>query len=317
MIRQHLGRLATILTTSVTALMLLGVGTVSAAPPNWSMTVEKLPATVSPGSSAGYRITITNSGPSNIAALYLVSDKTAQPTYVSAPSQGSCNASGPLRCAFGALGDDASAVVTVAYGTPVTGNSFGVTFQANTTGQTFSDTKGRSHGDTLFSDPKVTSTAISGSGDFAGGFAIGQNAWANVQDVKRQNPQATSIVTPEVLIPVTIQDGITSGVACTIGACSGAFGQWSALSVAEGKAYESPFKVTLLVWGGAVPGGTSTDEVVVLHTTDGGSTYVIDDACSPSSGAPTNAECLTVTKVGSNYRIEVWLFQNGFIRGGI
>lgn len=315
MIRQRLGRLATVLTASVTALLLLGVATVSAAPPNWSMTVEKLPATVSPGAHAGYRITITNGGPSNIAAVYLVSDKTAQPAYVSTPSQGSCNVSGALRCAFGALGAGTSAVVTVAYGTPLSGNSFGVTFQANGTGETFSDTKGRSHGDTLFADPKTTVTAISASADFAGGFAVGQTDWANAQTVRRQNPQATSIVTPEVLIPVTIQDGITSGVPCTIGACSGAFGQWSSLSVAEGKAYGSPFKVTLLVWGGAVPGGTAASEVVVLHTTDAGSTYVIDQAC-PATGAPT-AECLTVTKVGSNYKVEVWLLQNGFIRGGI
>jgi Domain of unknown function DUF11 len=317
LIRLRAGRVATLLTTALTASMLIGVGAATAAPPQWVMTVDRLPATVSPGADAGYRVTITNNGPSNIASLFLVSDQTVAPSYISAPSQGTCNATGLLSCAFGALGAKQSVVVTVAYKTPGAGNAFGVTFQANTTGATFSDTKGRSHGDTLFADPKVTSTALSASPDFAGGFAVSATSYANVQAVDRRNPQATSIEAFQSLIPVMIRDGITSGVACTIGACSGAFGQWSALSVAEGAPFGSPFKVTLLLWGGAVPGGTSANEIFVLHTPDVGPTYVIDQACSPATGTPANAECLTATKVGSNYRIEVWLFQNGSIRGGI
>jgi hypothetical protein len=317
LIRLRAGRVATLLTAALTASMLIGVGAASAAPPRWAMTVATLPATVSPGADAGYRVTITNSGPSNIASLFLVSDQSVAPSYVSAPSQGTCNSTGLLSCAFGALGAGQSVVVTVAYKTPGSGNAFGVTFQANTTGATFSDTKGRSHGDTLFADPKVTSTTLSTSPDFAGGFAVGATSYANVQEVERRNPQATSITAFQSLIPVTIQDGITSGVPCTVAACSGAFGQWSNLSVAEGAAFSTPFKVTLLVWGGAVPGGTSANEIFVLHTTDAGATSVIDQPCSPATGTPANAECLTATKVGSNYRIEVWLFQNGSIRGGI
>lgn len=315
--RQRSGRVATLVTAALAASMLMGAGTASAAPPRWAMTVEKLPATVSPGADAGYRVTITNNGPSNIASLFLVSDRTVAPSFIGAPSQGSCNETGLLSCAFGALGAGQSVVVTVAYTTPTSGNAFGVTFQANTTGATFSDSKGRSHGDTLFADPKITSTALSSNPDFAGGFAVDATSYANVQDVKRQNPQATSIEGFQSLIPVTIQDGITSGVDCTIGACSGAFGQWSSLSVGGGATFASPFKVTLVLWGPSVPGGASTDDIFVLHTPDAGPTYVIDQHCSPASGTPTNAECVTVTKVGNNYMIEVWLFQNGSIRGGI
>ena len=47
-------------------------GVASASPPNWTMTVTKLPGTVSPGATAGYQVVITNNGPSNISQLYLV-----------------------------------------------------------------------------------------------------------------------------------------------------------------------------------------------------------------------------------------------------
>jgi hypothetical protein len=319
-IRKRLGRFLTVSTSAVLALTLLGVGAASAAPPMWVMTVKTLPGTVSPGADAGYRVTITNNGPSNISALFLVSDQTAEPSYVSAPSQGTCNPTGALFCSFGALADDQSVVVTVAYTTPLTGNSFGVIFQANTTGNTFSDVKGRSHGDTLFASPKVTSTALSNDPDFAGGFVIDETSFANDQDVRRQNPQATSIDNFQSLVPVTIEDDLATDPACTIPACSGAFGQWSSLSVAEGTNYRTantPFKVTLLVWGGAAPGNTSN--VYVLHVPDVGTPYVIDQICTfgETSPVPTNAECINVMKVGSNLKIEVWLFQNGFVRGGI
>jgi hypothetical protein len=32
---------------------------------------------------------------------------------------------------------------------------------------------------------------------------------------------------------------------------------------------------------------------------------------------PDNPECISVEKVGNNWKIDVWLFQNGAIRGGI
>lgn len=317
MIRQRLGRFVTVITTAAVAMMVLGVGAVSAAPPRWTMTVDKLPGVVSPGADAGYRVTVTNLGPSNISQLFLTSDQTAQPSYISAPSQGSCAPTGRLFCSFGALVAGASVVVTVAYETPTTGNAFGVVFQANSNGATFSDTKKRSHGDTLEPDPRVTSTVLNASPHFAGGFAVDATTYANDQDVKRQNPQATTITGFSSLVPVTIEDGITSGVPCTIAACANTYGQWSKLNVNDGATFAQPFKVTLLIWGGAVPSGVGVDDVVILHTTDEGTTYVIDTQCDPATGTPTNAECINVSKVGNNFRIEVWLLRNGSIRGGI
>ena len=313
MTQKRLSRFTTILATAMLASTLLGVGTAVAGQPGWSISVVKLPPTVSPGADAGFRVTLTNSGPSNIASLYLTSNLAAAPSYVGTPTQGTCNASGPLYCSFGALVAGSSVTVLVAYTTPGSGTSFKVTFEANTTGATTSDSKGKSHGDTLTSAQTV---GLSSSKDFAGGFVIGAGTVENDQSVGRRNPQSTSVESPASLVPVTVEDGITTGVPCTVAACSNAFGEWSNLSVAGGAAFGTPFKVTLLVWGNEVPGGVGTGDIVVLHTTDGGSTYVIDTPCTPSTGTPTNAECLTVTKVGSNYKIVVWLFQNGNLRGG-
>jgi Domain of unknown function DUF11 len=324
--RRHLGRLMTALTTAAMALSVLGVGTAAAKPPNWSVTPIRLPATVAPGNDAGYSVTIANHGPSNINALNLtvtaLATPAAAPSYFSgltytSGGPASCSTSGVLTCQIGTLVAGASVTFTVAYAVPGThSGTFDVDFAIRAgTG----DVEGgnNSRGDKL---NVISKTAVSQSVNFDGGFAVGQSTYETNQAVGRNNRQATTLVSPESLIPVTIEDGITSGVPCTVAQCANAFGEWSKLTVAGGKNYQTagtPFKVTLLVWGNAVPGGTKAEDIVFLHTLDNGTTEVIDDACTPATGAPTNAECLTVTPVGKNFRIEVWLYKNGFGRGGI
>ena len=311
MIRKRLSRLATVFTTAALAVMLVGVGSVSANPPHWSMTVTKLPPTVKAGADAGFVITITNAGPSNIATLFLVDDA-GNTSYVGTPTQGSCLAAGvPLKCTFGTLRAGKSVTVTVAHTVGTT--ALTVTFQANTNGSTFSDTGNTSHGDTL---SKTATTSVSNSPNFGGGFIVGSTTVLNYQTVGSGNKQASSVVSPASLIPVTVEDGITTGVPCTGAKCANAFGEWTELHVNGGAPYGSAFKVTLLIWGGAVPGGVSLGSIVILHTLDNGTTTTISTHCTPTTGTPTNAECLTATRVGSNYRIVVWIFQNGNLRGG-
>ena len=312
MIRNRVGRLATVFTAAALAVMLLGVGSVSASPPHWSMAVTKLPPTVAAGANAGYVVTITNAGPSNIATLFLVDDA-GNTSYVSTPTQGSCLAAGvPLKCTFGTLRAGRSVTVTVAH--TVGTSALTVTFQANTTGSTFSDTGNTSHGDTL---SKTVTTSVSSSQNFGGGFVVGSTTVQNYQTVGNSNKQATKVIAPASLIPATVEDGITSGIACNAVKCANAFGEWSRLNVNNGATYGAPFKVTILVWGGAVPGGVQASDIVVLHTLDDGvTTQTISVNCTPSTGTPTNAECRTVTKVGNNYQIVVWLFKNGNLRGG-
>ena len=186
MIRQRLVRLATVFTAAALALMLIGVGSVSASPPNWSMAVTKLPPTVAAGANAGYVVTITNGGPSNIATLFLV-DNAGNTSYVGTPTQGSCQpAGGPLKCSFGTLRAGRSVTVTVAHTVGTSG--FSVTFQANSTGSTFSDTGGTSHGDTL---AKTVTTSVSNSQNFGGGFVLGTGTVQDYQTVGQSNHQAT------------------------------------------------------------------------------------------------------------------------------
>lgn len=291
--------------------MALGVGPASAAQPGWQFIyVQKLPATVSQNAVAGYSFTIKNGGSSNISKLYLTDSVVAAPLYFTNSRGTICQTTPDLRCDFGALVAGATIDVTIAYRVG-TGN-FSNTFKLDSSGDPAGTNN--SHGDSKL---ESVTTAVSSDVDFAGAFTLDTSALATTATLGRQNKQTSTLAPPAAMIPATIEDGITNGVACNIAACSNAFGEWSTLNVNNGANYSpSPFKVTLFVWGGAVPGGTSTSEVVVLHTPDAGSTYVIDTPCSPATGTPTNAECLTVTKVGKDYRIVVWIFQNGSLRGG-
>ncbi|MBA2322224.1 MAG: hypothetical protein H0V89_13850 [Deltaproteobacteria bacterium] len=332
MTRKPIGRFATVLTASSLALMLLGVGSVTAATPNWDIDIVTLPAAVAPGRHAGYEITVTNDGPSNINGLSVtvtpLDTPTATPTHVSnlvytAGGPASCTTTGLLVCQLGTLVARASVTFTAAYIVPA-GESG--TFDLNVsiragTGDTGSDRGGSSRGDQY---AESAATAL-GSTNFDGGFDVnGLAVYQTNPSLGRRNVQSTRLTSPASLIPVTIEDGITTGVTCSTtanAACGRLFGEWSKLNVDDGTPFAAPFKVVITLLGNAVPGGAGADDIVVVHVLDGGGIDVIgdsaDEICDSTTGTPTNAECITVTKIGNNYQIVVWLFQNGSIRGGI
>jgi hypothetical protein len=323
-IRKRLGRLATVITAGSMALLLLGVGAATAKNPSWTIDVTRLPVSVAAGNDAGYFVTLANAGTSNInaATLRVTTSDTpdATPTYFSGLTWNtggpelSCSPSGALVCDLGTLAAGTTITFTVAYHVPSgTTGSFDVVFSLESaSGNTGSDRGGNSRGDRL---NVGASTGISSNQNFDGGFVVGETTYQTNQSVGRRNPQASTVENTASLIPVTVEDGITSGVPCTVGACSNAFGEWTALNVNDGHTYATPFKVTILIWGNAVPGGVQPGDIVLLHTLDDGTTEVIDTPCSPSTGTPTNPECLTVTKVGNNYQIVAWVFKNGNMRG--
>lgn len=331
MIRKRLGRIATVLTTAMLVTMLLGVGTASAANPNWAVSFDRLPNVVSPGSDAGWFVTVTNNGPSviNDLNISITSEEAgALPSYfvgmdLSSGGTESCStATGALVCNVGTLVDDGWVTFTVAFDVPSTDTG---TFDLNIglvagTGDTGSDGPGKSRGDKVIF---TNSTPISQSSNFDGGFTVDDFTYQTNQNVGRRNLQATTIENVGESIGVTIEDGITTGVDCSTTvqpACANLFGEWSALNVDDGELFGTPFKVTLLISGSSVPGGTSLGDIVLVHVLDNGSIDVIgdsdDETCDSTTGTPTNAECITVTKVGSNYKIVAWLFQNGGLRGG-
>lgn len=330
MIRQRLGRFATVLTAATFVLMLVGVGSVAAKNPSWDIQIVKLPPVVGAGHDAGYRVTVSNAGPSNINTLSMTvtpaSTPTAAPTYFSGLSwnfgaHGSCTGtgpggSGPLTCDLGTLTAGQSTTFTVAYNVP-TGStgSFDVTVAIQSgSGNTGTD-PGTSRGDAF---SKTASTGISSSTNFDAGFVVDDLAYSTTGTLGRGNKQNSTVEVTDTLLTVTVADGNQAiAPTCTDPACNSAFGEWTNLGVPGNT---NLIKVTLNIWGGAVPGGVSTDQIYLIHVLDNGTVQVIGDdlseRCDPATGVPNNPQCVTVTKIGSNYRIVGWLFQNGSIRGG-
>lgn len=289
-------------------------GPASASTPNWSMSVVDLPSTVSAGSGAAYQVTISNAGPSNISTLFLVTQITDAPVYV-ATSQGSCDSSGSLVCTFGALGAGQSLQVTVGYDTPGSGaSSFDPGFQANSNGATFSDSKKRSHGDTLTASNE-TPTVLSSSGDFGGGYSFNQGLVHNNESLSNKNIQATEVTPPVADVIATVEDNLASTAFSCGTACTGhtLFGDWSRVTVSHGEAFSSLFPVTLKVYGNKVPSGANVNNIVLVHVMDDGSTQILSARC----GSTPTLNCVSVSKVGSNFVITGWVNQNGGLRGSI
>jgi hypothetical protein len=284
----------------------------SASPPRWSMSVTDLPSVVHNGSNAGYQVTISNAGPSNISTLFLVTKIQSSPSYVDHPTQGTCSApgAGPLTCNFGALPAGASMSVVVAYATPSTGTSFDPVFQGNSNGTTYSD-PGNSHGDTL-QDPSETPTTLTSDVNFAGGFALDQSPVGDNATLGKTNVQSTTVVPPAADIVTTVQDGDPSYTP-TCSQCAGMtlFGDWSRITVDHGEQFGSLFPVTLFIYGKAVPNHTTLAQISLAHVLDDGTSTILSQRCATT---PT-PNCITVTQVGSNVRITGWVDQNGGVRG--
>jgi Domain of unknown function DUF11 len=260
-------------------------GVALASPPNWDMTVTKLPATVSPGAAAGYQIHIVNNGPSNISQLYLTADIGNTAVYLTT-SQGTCNPSGALFCSFGAVNDDATVDVTVAFTTPPSGTTFNVKFQLNTGGFTFSDTKDRSHGDLL---TKAVSTALNNGKNFAGFFTTAANQGIGDNDqLSGNNKQSTRLTGLLGAVPATVSDGSLLADACTTDLpagidCSLADGETSVVSVANGATDPDGFFVIIHYKNGSTP-------TAFVHTLGGGLQEKINPCADPAN--PT-APCFT------------------------
>lgn len=285
-------------------------GSASASPPRWEMHVVDLPALVANGSGAGYQVTITNNGPSNISTLFLVTKIQNSPGLLTT-TQGTCSApnSGPLRCDFGALRAGESVTVIAGYTTPTTGSSFDPVFQANSNGVSFTDPK-RSHGDTL-QDPNETPTALTRNANFAGGFALDHNDVKTADNLGKNNPQATTVTPPTVGVITTAEDGLGANAFTCTGCTKTLFGDWSRVTVGHGESFGDLFPVTLLVYGKALPKSATRDTIDLVHVLDTGATEILSTRC----GATPTLNCVTVTPVGSNYKITGWVDENGGFKG--
>jgi hypothetical protein len=242
-IRARATRLAAVASAVVVATTMFA-GVASASPPNWSMTVTKLPNAVSPGAPAGYQIDITNNGPSNIPTLFLVDQLSVPnagetPVYLESSRAGACGPTnppiGPLNCEWAPLNAGESVQVIVAYDTLTTGTSFTVSFQLNTNGFTFSDSKNRSHGDLL---TVAATTALSNNKNFGGFFStITDTGVGNSDQLSGNNKQSTRIDDLPAGLAGTVQDGSITSDACIPGLgidCTKLVGETSVVTVGNG-----------------------------------------------------------------------------------
>jgi len=317
----RLRQLASVAGSALLALMLLGTGVATATTPGWTMNVTLIPGTVSPGAYAAYRITITNNGKSNISKLFLTDSITDHP--YSVISSTGCNATGPLYCSLGALNSGASVTRTVVYKTPSTGTSFPISFDSNTSGSTFSDKGGTSHGDTLFTN---VSTVLDGSGNFAGGYVVDPN---NPFSTGGGDNQQTTLDPPVGGIGVTISEGGTSNPCGT----TNVIGQFTAINVGDGAVYTAPFETIFTIPTTSLPNELQLSQVKLCHQYDNG-TAVQLPRCA-ADAAPTNGvACFWPKFVGPTHPdreehpgevdaddftwlvLDSWDFQNGGYRGG-
>ncbi len=304
-------RLTAVFSITVLGLSLIGPASITAAQAGWGLAVETLPSSVTPGADAGYRLTITNNGPSNISQLYLTDSVASAPTYIAGDRSELCNPTGVLYCAFGALNSGDVIVLTVAHTTSLTGTSFSVDFMLNSTGVS-SDKGKNSHGDTLVT---TATTGLSGDQNFAGGFVLSSDFTVQNDGVTRRNIQSTAAAASEANIPVTVQDG-PNVPASTCAAVAGAFGECSKVEVAEGTDVAGGIKIVITVYWKSVPRNLNVDDVVVIHTLADGSTETIDTSCSPTIDLTPGCRDAVFLADGS-LEIPVWTLHNGGFKGGL
>ena len=346
MSRLSLRRLTSVVSAAFLGLMLLGTGVATAGQPGWTSSLKYIPgdAQVAPGGLVGYTVTVTNKATSKsiITGVNLDTDLTATapnagiPKYVSAVSYqgqpssgGSCTAANTtqLMCEFGTLQVGGSATVTVAYQAPAAGAGYGCdpassthwcfNFRAFGNGNTDAD-GGTSHGDYLLIG---TDVFLNGSSNFAGGFFTSRSAGLETNPtLGRSNQQATSVTLPGTITNTgfTVEDGSGAALDCKTPSGAHVFGECSAVDVAEGNLFTTGLiKITIMIYGAAVPGGVALDDIYVIHTKDDGTTENLATCTfTGTSTTPNNAPCFKVTKVGGNYKIEIWTPQNGGYRGG-
>ena len=313
-IRRRLG-LAAALTVALAG---LGGGTVNAATPDWSMDAVATPAAVSAGVDAGYVITISNNGGSNISQVYLTdalqnlagtefaNPATILPTSYVNPSQGTCDPVGVrLACSLGAIRAHKSATITVAYTVPAgTTSPFKRIFEGNTTGVA-GDQGGNSHGDVR---QAVGSTDIGTGDDFAGRFIAGTDLVVGDAPIGPGNNQSTKVTAPNGGIGASVKDGSTVPTL----ACTGCWSETSAIYVNAGAFYNKGFKVEVGIYK-----DLSATVHGVVHQFDAGhvpASETITTKCSKST-PPAAIPCFSVDKLaGGSISVTVWLNQNGTIR---
>jgi hypothetical protein len=348
-----------LVTIAVIALSILGGGTALAANPNWvvghgtdSSTTTPQPASgasssaVAAGAEVGFFEWLKNADTSNISQLYLTANTDPAATVVGAKwtikdaaqnvvRSGSCPATTPLACSFGALNSGNTVYVVAAFTTRsnlADGATQSVTFEFNTTGA--APGKNNSHGD---AKQLTDSVLIAKNGDASGDFNFDQESLtvADDQKVTGKNPQATSVTVPGALVGAAVGDSPALQTPCnetlTQGfpaffSCSLLTSLTSVVEAGNGKNFLSDTnnpRIKVIVTFNQAPNQLNGANPFAYHYWEtlafdaNGNQITVPHAelitatCQLSGGLPNNTEpCLIV----GNKQVTVWLRHNGPMR---
>lgn len=320
----HLRRAVAVVTGAMLAAMLIGPA--SAAIPRLVPSFEVLSPEVRNSDIAGFKASIFNNDTSTVSQLFLIDTGSGGTFDTATPSQGRCNATGPLYCVLGQLKPGKTATVTFTIKAPATGAALPVSVIFNTTGLG-SGGGDNSHGDAW---PLTGSAALNASPNFGGRYVANNNLKIVEDDQSvngTTNKQATRAYSPKTGIEVTVADGDQvpgqgTNVYCTDTTCPTFWSEWSHVTVNQGNliAQGTLYQFQLTFDGALVPGGVNSGNVKIYHywtDSTGSHSELISTACTPNAGIPTNAPCLTPTKLpGNDLQVTIWSFHNGYIRGG-
>lgn len=324
--RTHLARAGSAAAASTLIALQLMAGASIAAVPLATATATAVPSTVTPGDVAGYVVQYRNDDSSTISKVALtatMSDGFAYAVQSATTSAGSCKTgTGPLSCSLGNVKPGATVTIVLGLTTSTASSSVTTTFDFTSGGSTPTD-GGTSHGDSWFAS---ATTALSADPNFRGRFVAKstQQTVENLQTLSATNPHATKVIAPVTLIPVTVQDGPATALACggAFTQCPAtAFGETSQISVDGGRTFASPFKVIVSFDSSEIPSGVNQGNIKIYHQwSDGFGTgeQLLADRCVTAKGAstPSNAPCVTVRKLpGNDLEVTVWTFHNGSMKG--
>ena len=307
--------------------------TLASLPAGASATATATPPTVSAGKYAGFVLSFTNNGPSNISNLFLVADTPPGWQFVDTVNgpalginpYGSCpNTGGSLLCAFGAVPANTGPIlVTAVYLAPANfSGPVTITFHYNSTGST----SGKSHGN----DIAAPSGTVQVTTDKNSGGTFGYNGNLTVSDntiLSKGNKQSTAVDasgTGANNFELFVQDGPLFGPPTdgTINTdCSSQatqLGEWSGLDVGHDTSFPSPFRATIVVYQGANDTVTGLCWIRQTGTDINGPIYtgtlltVADNTCNSATN-PTNFPCFSLSKVGPNLQVVFISNHNGVL----
>jgi hypothetical protein len=272
------------------------------------------PTTVSPGAYVQFSTWAKNFDTSTVSQFFLT-ETTGRPinsaSWSGSNGSGSCATTVPLNCSFGQLkpGQYINAVI-VLQALP-SGTSTPVNFVWSTVGI--------GHGDSF---PVADIVGLNGGDDFSGRFLIISDSLtvANAA-VGPGNSRSTAATVNASGIPVTVQDGLNylpadaqNCIPTNTFDCTGFFGDWSSVNVANNNVFGSYFTVTITIDAASIPRGVTKNNLAIWHSYFNNATSSWDQEVISASCTDAGPPCMLLTTSKTTWVITIHTFHNGNYR---